>query len=77
MNRKRKEKCMWCGNKFNDEEVYYLIARIDPHSHLLRFRTDDEVENTPKNLQKAAKQGYTFAIACKSCHNEQVKVVGR
>jgi hypothetical protein len=65
---------MWCGGKFSDEEVYYLIARIDPHSRMLRFRTDDEIGNTPENLQKAAQQGYVFAVACESCRDEQESI---
>jgi hypothetical protein len=66
-----KDTCWRCGVLHNEDEILFMVTRLDPHTRILRPVTHDEKVDMPKDFKEAHNFGYRVSALCLDCANKR------
>jgi hypothetical protein len=62
-----KDTCWYCGVLHDNENVIFMLTRLDPHTRVMRPVTHDEKVEMPEDFKEAHNYGYRVSALCLDC----------
>jgi hypothetical protein len=67
LRRKMKLRCDNCGKPLGEDNALFAIARVDPHSKVIRKPTEEEIADKPEDFKKSMEFGFFLVTLCDEC----------